>query len=803
MVSNEKQLHQIYHNLLAILLTFAVVYGVDTHYQLHIPAVLVLLLSILVGASIAVILNYKRLPMTYVILFGFILILLGYLWIQSISIKDWIIDWYWWIYKYDKSMELYSKQYGLSSVIALIFIFNLVFIMIVQYRLTLLITAFFTLAALILCSVLRIDLPKPTLAISLFYLYYIAIKEASYYYHRKKPKKEKSAGILYLVPIGIIFILFISILPTKAEPIRWEPVKHAYQNIGRYFKDTWKDIKFFVSNSSGDFAIAMTGYNEEGATLSQESIKKTNEVALSILAYRLEEAVYLSGSVRNHYTGEKWTTEEIPKYERKEYELDYAQMVYLASMLNVEDIKKEQWIKRLTYQIQYEDMNTKTMFYPMNLENYSILSKKVKVDDDYSTIKFQKNMGNKTKYSVSYYKYNLASESLQDIFRNSSKYALSPLMGVEGEKEWIHKKDVIFAAMIFDYHINAELFQDKTVLKQLYQREQDIYQYYTALPEDLPQRVYDLGREIGETASNDYDRLKAIEFYLSKLEYSTEPGKTTKGHDFVDYFLFDSKKGFCTSFASAMAVLGRTMGIPTRYVEGFVADLSEYDYKQYKVRNHKAHAWVEAYIKGVGWVAFEPTPIYQEDRYQQWKPRKEKGDLDMDFDYLNRDDMVDIPDPNKAVPIIELLKEKETEEKYHFLIYLLASLPLIVMLIVITYIILNVRLKVRYRKASDNEKFYLCFLRILFLLKKEGYSLNESETIQMYAKRVPKQYCYSGTQLQDIADQYMDYRYGEVARTKEHIAIIELYLKGLENHRRERLSRLKYGWEKFQWSTGR
>lgn len=803
MVINEKQLHQIYHNLLAILLSFAMVYGIDTYFQLRISAVFVLLLSIVVGASIGLILNYRRQLLTYALLFGFILIFLGFLWMKSISFNDWVMEWYWWIYEYDKSIALYSKQYGLSSVIALIFLFNLVFIIIVQHRITLVITAILTLLALILCSILVIDLPKITIAISLFYLFYIAIKEASYYYHRKKKIKEKSAGIIYLVPIGVIFILFIYILPTKAEPIRWEPVKHAYRNIGRYFKDTWKDIQFLVGNNSGEFAIAMTGYNEKGAALSQESIKKTDNLALSIITYRLEEPVYLSGSIRNHYTGEKWTTEKTPKYKRKEYELNYAQMVYLASMLNVEDIKKEQWIKGVTFQIQYEDMKTKTMFYPMNLETYSILEKKVGVDDDYSTIKFQKNMGNKTKYKVSYYKYNLASESLQDIFRNPPKYTLDPLMETEGEKEWISKKDVIFATMMFDYHINAELFQDKTILKQLYQREQDIYQYYTGLPEDLPQRVYDLGKEIGQTASNDYDRLKAVEFYLSNLEYSTEPGRTTKGQDFVDYFLFDSRKGFCTSFASAMAVLGRTMGIPTRYVEGFVADLSEHDYKQYKVRNHRAHAWVEAYIKGVGWIPFEPTPIYQEDRYQQWKPKIGKADLDMDFDYLNRDDMVNIPVPNKQAPMIEIELELEKEAKYHVPIYLLLSLLLMIILIVLTYIILQVRIKIRYRKATDNQKFYLCFLRIMFLLKKEGYSLNESETIKMYANRVPKRYCYNGITLEDIAQQYMDYRYGEVARTKEHIVKIELYVNGLENHRRERLSRLKYGWEKLQWSTGR
>ena len=62
--------------------------------------------------------------------------------------------------------------------------------------------------------------------------------------------------------------------------------------------------------------------------------------------------------------------------------------------------------------------------------------------------------------------------------------------------------------------------------------------------------------------------------------------------DFTYYFLFENKQGYCTSFATAMAVLGRAIGIPTRYVEGFVVDYRDYDNRGILVRNSMAHAWV-------------------------------------------------------------------------------------------------------------------------------------------------------------------------------------------------------------------
>src|SRR5205814_8379510 len=76
----------------------------------------------------------------------------------------------------------------------------------------------------------------------------------------------------------------------------------------------------------------------------------------------------------------------------------------------------------------------------------------------------------------------------------------------------------------------------------------------------------------------------------------------------VAEFVFDKKRGYCEYFASAAAVLLRLQGVPARYVTGFSMDAAARVGGHYVVRESDAHAWIEAWIPGRGWVEADPTP---------------------------------------------------------------------------------------------------------------------------------------------------------------------------------------------------
>ncbi len=147
---------------------------------------------------------------------------------------------------------------------------------------------------------------------------------------------------------------------------------------------------------------------------------------------------------------------------------------------------------------------------------------------------------------------------------------------------------------------------------------------YLQLPDTVPARVRELAREISGDAGTPYDKVKRIEQYLRENYPYTNKPDLSKGRseDFVDRFLFEIKEGYCDYFSTAMVVLVRSVGIPARWVKGYLpgmqpAEEIPYDVARrledtqgagtYTVRNADAHSWVEVYFDGWGWIPFEPT----------------------------------------------------------------------------------------------------------------------------------------------------------------------------------------------------
>ena len=146
-----------------------------------------------------------------------------------------------------------------------------------------------------------------------------------------------------------------------------------------------------------------------------------------------------------------------------------------------------------------------------------------------------------------------------------------------------------------------------TILAE-YARE--VREHFTYVPESVPWRVHELTHQIIEGLYTDYEKAIAIRNFLLEFRYTLTPVHVPRGVCFVDFFLFEGQEGYCTYFASAMAIMGRIAGIPTRYVEGFVIPPTPDRDSSVVVSNRMAHAWVEIYLEGFGWYVIEATPTY-------------------------------------------------------------------------------------------------------------------------------------------------------------------------------------------------
>lgn len=130
---------------------------------------------------------------------------------------------------------------------------------------------------------------------------------------------------------------------------------------------------------------------------------------------------------------------------------------------------------------------------------------------------------------------------------------------------------------------------------------------YLKLP-PLDIRISQLAEQITGSSPSNYDKALALEQYLrTRFGYTLELPRT-QPRDPLANFLFERKQGHCEYFASSMAVMLRTLGIPSRIVNGFRTGEFNDLTGQYVVRASNAHSWVEAYFPSSGWISFDPTP---------------------------------------------------------------------------------------------------------------------------------------------------------------------------------------------------
>jgi transglutaminase-like putative cysteine protease len=152
--------------------------------------------------------------------------------------------------------------------------------------------------------------------------------------------------------------------------------------------------------------------------------------------------------------------------------------------------------------------------------------------------------------------------------------------------------------------VDRPLVQPTDVLELYSARFRDDY---LQLPQ-LDPRIAELAAEITNGSTDWLDSARRIERYFqTNFRYSLElPAE--RAEDPLAHFLFERREGHCEYFASSMGVMLRTLGIPSRLVGGFAGGVENPLTGMHIVRSSDAHAWVDAYIPGYGWLEFDPSP---------------------------------------------------------------------------------------------------------------------------------------------------------------------------------------------------
>lgn len=615
------------------------------------------------------------------------------------------------------------------------------------------------------------------------FLSFILICYFKHIYVRNTRKSEELQAatanfLLFSVPIGAIVLISAYYMPVSEKPIQWSWMDSKIQVMDRYIK-----TNFHVGNSEY-FSINSTGFGKDGTKLGG-NISLNNTIVMKVDSS--EGDIYLKGAVKEVYTGDSWENasgEQTTLHERSQLNnfnqdlIELSQgMRVISSRFNVlNDI-----FNKTSIEITYENLKTKTIFIPSKVDNLTFEKEPLNVSIDvYGMLSNEDFLGKQFKYTAELYNINKNDQGIKDLLRSSRRGSYSRY-----EEEVFRNSN--------QYKRGALLSSDVAKLIEI---SNNAYVKYLQLPKELPERVGKLSREITSATDNDYDRVKAIETYLSKnYQYTLKPGNIPQNRDFVDYFLFDSKQGYCTYYASAMTVLVRSIGIPARYVEGYMLPSKPVSGKSYEVTNKEAHAWVEVYFEGFGWIPFEPTSQFTQSFNNV---SKETSNIEAavpkqtqieENNQVNAD--INKNDSSEASPA-ETIENDVKVQKLSFI-----NVAIIISVIFLLWILLFSAIKrriffYRLQKLPLQEgviKIYRHFLRALSV---QGLKMQSGETPLKYAQRINDTLEFKGVSFETITEIFNKACYSNIPIDKEERQLIITFYSVFQAQCKEKTSWFRY-----------
>lgn len=622
-------------------------------------------------------------------------------------------------------------------------------------------------------------------SLTAFYIFCIMM---IFYYmkhiHKKNSAVDKNEyagqmGFLYSVlPLVILIGVLTFILPTSREPVHWRWLDKQYDAFMEMLDNPNSDPMIFDV-----FSLSSTGFGEHNNILGGKvKLNKT-----SVLKVESPRRLYLKGVIKNIYTGKAWLStveSKLPLNDSNNTILDndieetMSDIIGINQAANIqsdEDVsvtvddgktftsmsKKyitgtdklkgdySKYMNKDRVTVTFDNLIVRSIFLPLKANNIKFNEKNVRFDITKSglvTTPTPVKKGFKYSFDVYTPKYNneevikLLRKSKPGIIYEQYKAQIDSLSGMFGYPILTHNQT--FTNYKLDVNVTDQTllnYPEMFKITNQFEYLNNIYDLNLKVHESVPQRVKDLANRITSGCSNNYDKVKAIEKYLNdNYRYTLEPPDTPKNRDFVDYFLFDSKKGYCTYFASAMSILTRSLGIPARYVEGYMMPSKKNSQGNYIVTNEQAHAWVEVYFEGFGWVPFEATPAFYSSFYNKNSDSRLSDEMVKDPNYseyveylkrlaMNRDnvntDDLAVQDDNHNVVIIVLG------------IVLIAAVALFLFILSFNYFRRKLKLMKLLKMTPEEgaKGLYNYYLNILSIM---GYPVEPGETPFDYSKRL-------------------------------------------------------------------
>ena len=550
---------------------------------------------------------------------------------------------------------------------------------------------------LILVMVLIKDMPKASVDAALFLLLIIAADEVQYFW-KKSGDTDPKKHLVFISPFLLLAAIGVYLIPAPAHPVDYTAVIRFAKKTVSYVKEN----TLWLHKGEEDY-IAYIGFSDDGGFRS--GLKKNEKEVMKLTTEAgSDPVVYLNGTVMDTFNGREWSS--VYSDENYDHLMDTREL--LCAVKQAGEGHEADYIRRNKMSLWYGDFYTKYCFAPGKLipgdQRISMTTYTEQGGDFIS----ENLLGYGSGYTIFAYRMNRGHELFVTVLEDETNQTPS-------KETWEAVAAKYMPGMPLPYE-DYLTYRDK------------IYRIY--LPEtklsDDTERYLD---EILADSESDYESLCRIQNMLASMQYTYIPGKlpesVTTPEEFLDYFLYDKKEGYCTYFATAFVLMARNRGIPARLVQGF--RVNNAPGKTVSVRSDMAHSWAEAYIDGVGFMIFDPTPGGMSESF--WLSEDERGE------YISSGTVYDTP----ALPEKPLDEDKEPEEKKNGKILtraLLISIPGAILLFILYLLIARMIGSMNYRKKSVSERFLITCRKNFRILGFMGYRLTEGETVEEFRHRV-------------------------------------------------------------------
>lgn len=778
--------------LLVQLLAFSLVFALTSSLCLTYSVMKTLLIIIACTILLFFVLYNKKTTLLSSILFGSAFLATVVYTLFSKGTKALLLffdDYFYWLGEYIMYADIMNSMYELITVLALcVFISLFTYIFVVKK---------FIFPLILFAGVMLFAIQWSYDIVSSLIPFYLFLAAAllAYFKHVFHLKSEAGPNeyakpfsmAIWSVPICIMVIALASSFHASDKPIEWEWLDKKIFSVYNYFKG---DLDYEVFDY---FSLsASSGFGDRSNILGgRVTLDKTN-----VLNVNTTNRVYLRGISRDLYTGNRWVNSINELTETgSDYSIlysDYDEMIHGMEILTGDDKFLEDYFAVNPVAVSFLNIKTKSLFVPSKLNSFKPEGGSIygffSNTGDYSS---DRRLSKGFKYTMNAFVPRIGSEEFTEIMRKSKRGLYSEaLLALEDSKD-----------IVDDSIDTARENTQKRLLSLVALKEKSdlIYENYLQLPDELPQRVMELASSLVASEENDYDKAKAIEQYLaSNYPYNLDVRSTPRNRDFVDYFLFDQKEGYCTYYASAMTILARCAGLPARYVEGYMLppEPVKDSPNTYVVTNMQAHAWVEIYFEGYGWLSFEPTSPFR-SRFYSTRISNVSYGTGYDSSYLDYMEMMErYANQSSGQFDFEVKKSKGPSTTTITLISLGSLIALLAAFVLFNQVSRRYKLyKLTNLPAKDSIiGFYNYYEKVLRL---QGLGLRPSETPSEYSNRIDSQMYFGSVKFKNITDIFVKYRYGpDEASENEKKLVCDFYPDFLKAAKSD-MGKLKYSVLKY------